>query len=415
MVSFRRYVLHRVFLVGFILLIITVLFSYFSTKAVREVYYKNLVYLSNLVETNFQILFDLYSNERFIEYQLSETVLKIPELEGIYIEYDKRKFAFPKKLYSIVREIKKNNICKHVSYYKDFIVICLPFKEKYASAFVELKKEGTFIALFNRSQENKFINNWMASTLVLSFVFTGFGFLLISSIWGEVNDNFSKLEKLISSVEKNFLEKRAFINEREINKILKSFSIKEFKDVGSLIVYLTKQISSLDKQIKRLTIMDPLTSLYNRNYLKLFVEEKLFSLWNRKKFPISVAMLDLDNFKKINDTYGHQKGDEVLRKWARIIKEEIRKADIPVRFGGEEILIIFPYSRKEEAFKALERIRKRLLKVDFGIGGRISFSGGVAGYPDDLDSIDSLDDLIKIADERLYKAKRLGKNRIVLD
>ncbi|RKQ63697.1 diguanylate cyclase (GGDEF)-like protein [Thermovibrio guaymasensis] len=415
MVSFRRYVLQRVFVVGFILFTITVLFSYFSAKAVREVYYKNLIYLSNLIETNFQILFDLYSNERFIKYQLSETVLKIPELEGIYIEHDGRKFVFPDRLHTVVREIKKDNACSKLSFCKDFIVVCLPFEEKYASVFVESKKEGRFVTIFNRSQERKFVYDWMANVLILTFVFTGFGFLLISSIWGEVGENLFKLHRLISVIEKSLSEGRFLVNERKIGNLLNRFSIKEFETVASLILYLVNRVNSLNEEIEKLAIMDPLTSLYNRNYLRLFVEEKFLPLWKRKKFPISVAMLDLDNFKKINDTYGHQKGDEVLRKWAQIIKSELRKADIPVRFGGEEILIIFPYSRKEEAFKALERIRKKLLEVDFGIGRRVSFSGGVVGYPDDLDNIDSLDDLIKIADERLYKAKRLGKNRIVLN
>ena len=415
MVSFRNYVLQRVFFVGFILLITTVLFSYFSTKVVRDAYYKNLFYLSNLIETNFQILFDLYKNEKFIKYQLSESVLKIPELEGIYIRREGREFLFPKELYSIIKEINKGEDCKDISIREDFIIVCLPFEEKYASFFIESKRKGIFIVLFNRKQERDFIYDWMAGTLILIFVFTAFGLLLISSIWGEVGENFSRLEKLISIIESGLSEGKFLIDEKKVENLLRMFSIKEFKTVGSLILYLVRRLKSLNAELERLAIIDPLTSLYNRNYLKLFVEEKLLPLLKRKKFPISVAMLDLDNFKRINDTYGHQKGDEVLRKWAQIIKSELRKADIPIRFGGEEVLIIFPYSKKEEAFKAVERIRKKLLEVDFGIGGRVSFSGGVAGYPDDVDSIDSLDDLIKIADERLYKAKRQGKNRVILD
>jgi diguanylate cyclase (GGDEF)-like protein len=136
-------------------------------------------------------------------------------------------------------------------------------------------------------------------------------------------------------------------------------------------------------------------------------------MWKREGFPLSVAMLDLDNFKWINDTFGHQKGDEILKKWGEIIRKELRSSDVPIRYGGEEVLIIFPYTLKEEAAGAIERIREKLQQIDFGIGRKVNFSAGIACYPEDIREA-CFDDLILIADERLYAAKRSGKGKTVI-
>ena len=196
---------------------------------------------------------------------------------------------------------------------------------------------------------------------------------------------------------------------------LGEFKIEEFRDVADLIVKLTLKISSLNEHIKQLALTDSLTGLYNRNYLNAVFEKNYVPFWKREKFPLSVALLDIDNFKSINDIYGHQKGDEVLRRLGQIIKDSVRGSDIPVRFGGEEILIIFPSSRKEEALMAVRRIREKLMKEDFGIGRPVTFSSGLADFPSDISVPGELDKLIKVADERLYKAKNQGKNRDILE
>ncbi|WP_456420296.1 GGDEF domain-containing protein [Thermovibrio sp.] len=415
MTSLRSYIIKRAVVIGVLLLASTFLFNYFSTKEVRDIYHRNLLYLSVLLEKNFQFFLELYGNRELINYQLSEAVSKIPEIEAIYISYGGREFVFPEKFLRVAKSLCRDADENKVFTYGDFVVVCLPVKEEYASVFLESKRKGTFIVLFNRSQEDRFVAGWLAGVLVLTFLVASLGFLVISSIWSEIGENFTRLEKLITLVEKNISGEATEQEKSKIKELTRNLSINEFKEVGSLIYFLMERVKALNEEVERLAITDPLTSLYNRNYMKIFVEGKLLPIWRRKKFPLSVALLDLDNFKQINDTFGHQKGDEVLRKWAQIVKEELRGGDVPIRFGGEEFLIIFPYTTKKNALNAVERIRKRFIEVDFGIGRRVSFSGGVAGYPDDVDDLTFLDDLIKIADERLYKAKRQGKNRVIAD
>lgn len=185
--------------------------------------------------------------------------------------------------------------------------------------------------------------------------------------------------------------------------------------MAELIKDLTLQISNLSERMRKLAITDSLTDLFNRNYISLVLKPNYIPFWKRRKFPLSVALLDIDNFKSINDTYGHLKGDEILIKLGKIIKDSIRGGDIPIRYGGEEILIIFPSSKKGEAVKVIKRIRKKLMKEDFGIGRPVTFSSGLADYPSDVEIPGDLNALISIADERLYKAKNTGKNRDVLE
>ncbi len=155
------------------------------------------------------------------------------------------------------------------------------------------------------------------------------------------------------------------------------------------------------KKVREKLITDSLTGVYNRYYLEN-VLEKLFNNYDKK----SIAMLDIDYFKKLNDTYGHQFGDEVLAHFARTIKENMRKSDIIVRYGGEEFLIFMPNTSKKEALIALLKVVKALAPVK---NVKFTFSAGIA------DEGESLAEMIKIADNRLYKAKEAGRNRIVIE
>ncbi|WP_457560715.1 GGDEF domain-containing protein [Caminibacter sp.] len=117
-------------------------------------------------------------------------------------------------------------------------------------------------------------------------------------------------------------------------------------------------------------------------------------------------MLEIDFFKKLNDTYGHKFGDEILKYFASVIKENVRKSDIVVRYGGEEFLIFMPNTSKKEAFIALLKIVKAIEPYK---NVKITFSAGVA------DECETLAEMIKIADNRLYKAKEEGRHRIVIE
>jgi diguanylate cyclase (GGDEF)-like protein len=418
MTTLRGYFFKKAFLLGIFLVLVMFLFSYFTTKKVRDVYHKNLVYLSVLMEKNFQFFLDLYGSKEVVEYQISEAVARIPEVKAIYIRYGPKEYYYPKSFNK--KEVLK--FCPapsedRVVVKDDFLLVCLPLKEEYASQLIEAKVKGIFVVVFNRAQEEKFIASWMGSTLILTFLLIALGILVITIVWSELGGNFLNLERLVNLVQESLSSEDGKFADRELlmTSLLRTFTLKEFREIGEILLKNTKELKLLNEKVRELAITDPLTNLYNRNYLKLFVEDKLVPLWRRERFPLSVAILDLDNFKWINDTFGHQKGDEILREWGRIIKEELRGSDVAIRFGGEEILLILPYTKKESAGKAVERIKERLLSTDFGIGKRVSFSAGVSSYPDDFRDLIPLEEFIRLADERLYKAKNSGKNRVVLD
>jgi len=121
-----------------------------------------------------------------------------------------------------------------------------------------------------------------------------------------------------------------------------------------------------------------------------------------------VLLLDIDHFKKINDTYGHQQGDLVLAQVAATLNRSVREIDIVGRYGGEEFLIIFPNTNVKEAHNAAERIRKEVEKMVFPEGIAVTISGGVAEC-----QAENVLELVEKADKQLYRAKNAGRNKIM--
>jgi diguanylate cyclase (GGDEF)-like protein len=156
---------------------------------------------------------------------------------------------------------------------------------------------------------------------------------------------------------------------------------------------------------------DPLTGLMNRRaFLPRLQNEQQRTLRNGSVYTF--AMLDLDHFKLINDTYGHHSGDGVLRLFATIMQESCRSIDMVVRMGGEEFGILFPECDEAAALIALERIRRRLEDEPLMVEGnaiRITVSVGVAAFNGGQDA-----DVIDRADKALYRAKDSGRNRIII-
>jgi diguanylate cyclase (GGDEF)-like protein len=157
---------------------------------------------------------------------------------------------------------------------------------------------------------------------------------------------------------------------------------------------------------------DPLTRCYNkRSFLERLPGE--FAFAKRHDKPLSLAMLDIDRFKKINDTYGHLAGDFVLRKLGTILQEKLRADDFLARYGGEEFALIMREISKQNALQTAERLRELVEATPFKHEGNkmaVTVSIGVATWPDD--PIDSAQKLIKTADKNLYAAKRKGRNRV---
>lgn len=158
---------------------------------------------------------------------------------------------------------------------------------------------------------------------------------------------------------------------------------------------------------KILSITDKLTGLFNRLKLDEALNDE-FNRSNRFKSIFGIIIIDIDYFKKINDTYGHQVGDQVLIQFAKILKENIRKIDILGRWGGEEFMIICPETDFQGTIKLAQSLRKIISKYNFPNIGNFSASFGVSIYDGD----ENIDKIIARADNALYKAKANGRNRV---
>ena len=169
----------------------------------------------------------------------------------------------------------------------------------------------------------------------------------------------------------------------------------------------------LHETIQRQAVTDELTGLYNHRRFQEFLSDEV-ERFRRFGGNLGLMMLDIDDFKRVNDTYGHLQGDEVLREVARVLKESSREVDEPARYGGEEMAVALPQTGLQGAFEFAERVRARIeqLRVPLLEGDgtvRLTASFGVAALPDSAPS--EKDALVAAADAALYRAKRSGKNR----
>jgi len=167
----------------------------------------------------------------------------------------------------------------------------------------------------------------------------------------------------------------------------------------------------LYETVEKLAITDSLTGLYVRSYFSGRADEEL-SRSKRHKFRFAFVMLDIDDFKRANDTYGHLVGDVVLREIGRIIKENVREIDLACRYGGEEFALVLPETGVVSAKAAAERIRKKIEAHTFKAYDetlKLTISAGVAVYPQNSAELASL---ASKADAALYAAKKSGKNLV---
>ncbi len=171
--------------------------------------------------------------------------------------------------------------------------------------------------------------------------------------------------------------------------------------------------SSLIRRLEEIAAIDELTRVFNRRFGIKRLEEE-FNRAKRYNSSFSLCLLDLDKFKDINDTYGHQIGDEVLRNFAEQLQSDLRTSDFVVRYGGEEFLVVLPGASLADAVVIIDRIRRRVetSKLQYGSYAiSYTFSGGVCSYP--FRGFTEPNQLVQVADEMLYKAKDQGRNRII--
>ena len=166
------------------------------------------------------------------------------------------------------------------------------------------------------------------------------------------------------------------------------------------------------EEIYRLTIEDSLTQVANKRALLDFLEKE-FARAKRYQRPLSVIMMDLDHFKRVNDGYGHLMGDFVLRDMSRLVAARIRREELFARYGGEEFCIVLPEMDRQEAIKFAEVVRAQIEEHSFDFEGNTLRMTSSFGVSDVTDAMGRPDDLLLAADENLYKAKHDGRNRVV--
>jgi diguanylate cyclase (GGDEF)-like protein len=215
--------------------------------------------------------------------------------------------------------------------------------------------------------------------------------------------------------------KESFIT-HEIIKLLTMLAKQYSLVLENTLLYerLMKKHESLEKangEIRLLSRKDSLTGCYNRGYLNEHLPHEIKRA-SRYHHPFSLALCDLDHFKKVNDTYGHLCGDMVLKEFVECIKSLIRSdMDWLARYGGEEFLLVLPETSFQNASRLAERLRKQISKKAFKWEGEkiaITASFGVTGF-DKISPNENFspDDLIDMADQYLYQAKNKGRNKVV--
>ena len=253
----------------------------------------------------------------------------------------------------------------------------------------------------------------VAGRFSLSGTFVHFIVLFLA---GNAVLNFVTISIILRPIYRLTAELKRVIREGKV----RDFDASRYPELEKLIATMLEYIDSAQKErtvallIKGVSdlrvdkiLHDPLTGLFNREFLEKYLPEGLERARLLRQ-PISVAMLDVDNFKHYNDTQGHQAGDIVLKRISEILIKNTREYDICVRYGGEEFLIILPYSPLSQAQKIAERVR-RAIEQESQPGGNLTASIGVASFPEHASDEFTL---VKKADMALYHAKRTGKNRV---
>ncbi|MEA2647178.1 MAG: hypothetical protein QOE92_2261 [Chloroflexota bacterium] len=183
---------------------------------------------------------------------------------------------------------------------------------------------------------------------------------------------------------------------------------------AAIIVGVIFLVARLFERTERQSLTDSLTGLPNRRYFHDILEREMVRS-QRNQRPVSLINVDLDHFKTVNDEYGHSKGDEILKAFGKILKEQVRSVDLPVRYGGEEFLVLLPDTDKEGAVMVAEKIRRAADRLSIprlgSIPGRkLTVSAGVATHP--VDALAS-EELVKCSDQAMYLAKNLGRNQVI--
>lgn len=188
---------------------------------------------------------------------------------------------------------------------------------------------------------------------------------------------------------------------------------KDLKFANETLTRQLEEINILREKLQEQAIRDPLTNVYNRRYMAEFLSLEVARA-EREGTPLSVVIMDVDNFKKFNDTYGHKCGDIVLQKIAAFLVQHTRKGDVVCRFGGEEFVILMPGASLEAAYERAETWRQDFAETAIEYEGMMlfaTFSAGAASYPQHGATDEAV---LQAADRALYQSKDAGKNKVTM-
>jgi len=198
-------------------------------------------------------------------------------------------------------------------------------------------------------------------------------------------------------------------------------SATDFLERLAAVVAVCLENCANHQRLKQLGLTDPLTRVNNRRYFDQRLTEEL-SLARRHRQPLGCMFLDVDHFKKVNDNFGHQAGDQVLQEMAMVINSQLRHSDVLSRYGGEEFVVLLPASNPEECYEIAERIRRTIERHPFRITENetlsLTLSAGVNGLrqiPSGKDNAELAATLVAGADEAVYLAKQGGRNRVEIE
>jgi diguanylate cyclase (GGDEF)-like protein len=232
--------------------------------------------------------------------------------------------------------------------------------------------------------------------------------LLLESIKLGVNGyllkpiNFKQLKQVIKQIcEKIYYKRKAKQYEENLEKLVNE---------------RTQELEIAKSKLVEMANKDPLTNLYNRRYFN-DVADTLLSMAHRQQQEFSIFMLDIDRFKLINDTYGHNAGDVVLKKLSNLLTTSIRQSDVAIRFGGEEFVVLLPNTNIDGAVLIAKKLKEAIENIEIKIPNidiiKFTVSIGISQC-DCSKNAEVIDDLVHKADEALYEAKRAGRNKIVI-